>query len=271
MTKQDGYDLVISVDLGWSRNNIGRTAVAWCRKQSAPRWTNAEETRDLLDFLRRFEEEALVLLDIPIHGTEDLGRERPFREMDRDLLSFGIPLLPSFKSGDYGLQLAEEIEQALPHLTVMESYPYAVLRFLWAARDVPGCLREALQPVVDCHKFIREWPPKYKRARKKADRIVYMGKVLETLGLFLELDKAEELVPSPDMKRSELNLLCDIYDALLGLVVGRAIADDSPWFFPAKEEQSDAMIPLLLDSNLRQRCEEVRCRRRAGGSSEPGR
>lgn len=264
MKKQNSLDLIISVDLGWSRNNLSRTAVAWCRNQSAPQWTNAEETRDLIDFLRRFEEEALVLLDIPIKGTEDLGRERPFREMDRDLLSFGIPLLPSFKAGDYGLRLAEEITRELPHFTIVESYPYAVLRFLWAIRDNPACITGELQAVVECDDFIREWPPKYKRARRKADRIVCMSKVLEMLRQFLELDEAKELIPSPVMKKSELNLLCDIYDALLGLIVGRAIAMDSPWFFPATEQQSDAIIPLLLDLNLRNRYEEVR-QKRAGG------
>lgn len=261
MIVQNNPRLVISVDLGWSPGNVGRTAVAWCRQQAAPQWTSAEETRDLLDFLRRFEEEALVLLDIPIKGTEDLGRERPFREMDRDLLSFGIPLLPSVKAGDYGLHLAEEISRELPNLTVVESYPYAVLRFLWAIRNNPACLTGKLQAVVECGDFTREWPPKYKRARRKADRIVFMNQVQQLLGHFLELGEAEDLVPSQGMKRSELNLLCDIYDALLGLIVGQAMAEGSPWFFPAAEQHSQAMIPLLLDLNLRERYEEVKLRR----------
>lgn len=253
-----GHNLVISIDLGWSETNLDSTAAAWCEENGKPLWTAPGDRTDILVFLKRFHgKRALVLLDIPIYGTDGLSRQRPFRQLDRALLAFGIPLLPSYKAGDYGDRIAGDIRSGFPDFEVVESYPYAVLRFLWAARHEPECLSRPLKPVVDVSSFARDWPPKYKRSRNKSERVRHMFSVLDTLNLFLDIGNTDELLPSDSMGSKQLDSLCDIYDALLGLVVGLEMASGSKWFFPAKVEDDSAMMPLLLDENLRVRWFEV--------------
>lgn len=252
------HNTVISIDLGWSRTNLDSTAAAWCEEGGRLLWTAPGDRTDILVFLERFRgKRELVLLDIPIYGTDGLNRQRPFRQLDRALMSFGIPLLPSYKAGDYGNSLAGQIRSEFPDFEVVESYPYAILRFLWAARHEPACLSGPLKPVVDVSSFVRDWPPKYKRSRNKGERVRHMVSVLEILNLFLDIGNTGELRPDDSMVSKQLNSLCDIYDALLGLVVGLEMAAGSQWFFPARVENDSAMMPLLLDENLRARWVEV--------------
>lgn len=252
------HNTVISIDLGWSRTNLDSTAAAWCEEGGRLLWTAPGDRTDILVFLERFRgKRALVLLDIPIYGTDGLNRQRPFRQLDRALMSFGIPLLPSYKAGDYGNGLAGQIRSEFPDFEVVESYPYAILRFLWAARHEPACLSGPLKPVIDVSSFVRDWPPKYKRSRNKGERVRHMVSVLEILNLFLDIGNTGELQPDDSIGSKQLNSLCDIYDALLGLVVGLEMTAGSQWFFPARVEDDSAMMPLLLDENLRARWVEV--------------
>lgn len=247
------YDAVVSFDLGWSEANRVRTAAAWCLEGGVPQWTPPDEEVEIITFLERFKgTHTLVLLDIPIYGTEGLSKQRPWRPLDRRLQSLGVPLLPSYKAGDYGMRLAETIMGRFPTIHVVESYPYAVLRFIWAIKLNNADLGSRLLPLVNVHSWWKDWPPKYKRARTKGERVQCMQQVLDKLILFMRIDGLEQLAPDELMNTSLLGNLTDVYDALLALVVGMKMAEGSPWVLEAKAG-GPSMIPILTDSNLREK------------------
>ena len=251
-------EAVVSIDLGWSKKNLKRTAEAWCRAGGSVCWTQPGEPFEILSFLELFRgTRTLVLLDIPVHGTSLLSPSRPFRPLDRALASLGMPILPSCKAGNYGASLAEVILERFTGFKVVESYPYAVLRFLWAARREPSCLSGPLKPVVDVSGFMRDWPPKYKRSTVRIEWVRHMSSVLAVTVEFLDAGIPHELLPEVSMGAGRLNAMCDTYDALLGLVVGLQAAPGSTWFFPASLGDDGAMIPLLLDTNLREKWDSI--------------
>lgn len=135
------YDAVISVDLGWSPRRTNRTAIATWRPGQDPVWTKPGSSPDILKLIGSLKvDRILVLLDIPIHGTEGLSKENPFRPLDRALIGCGIPLYPSYRAGSLGRELANAIEGISSGFRVVESYPFPVHRFMWAAREEPWCL-----------------------------------------------------------------------------------------------------------------------------------
>ncbi len=246
------YEAVVSVDLGWSPETITRTAVAFWRPGTDPQWTEPGiiSVGDLLGILACFKDErTLILLDIPIYGTEGLSKSNPFRPLDRVLLSCGIALYPSYRAGSHGRELASHISEISSNFEVVESYPHPVHRFMWLAQSEPWCLDEALRPVAGLEYWKRSWPPKYKSGRLETRKATFAA-FLDNLGKFLPGDFSS-LYPQPETRAKELAVHGDIYDALVGLKVGIEMARSSPWVLEARVEYHDGMIPILADSNLR--------------------
>lgn len=253
------FDAVVSVDLGWSPKTENRTAVAYWTAADGVGWNELERPSALARFLHEFPGlRALVLLDIPIHDTTSLDRLRPFRGLDRSLMRMGIPMLPSYRAGTFGCELATEIESEFPGFEVVESYPYAALRFLWAVRGNPRCLDGPPAGVVDEETWMRDWPPKYKRARAKKERLRCMSMVQDTIAAFMPSAGCEDLRPEESLTLAELNRLADVYDALLALLVGIKLVEGLEWVLEAGVSGEDAVIPILVDDVLRTRWERAR-------------
>ncbi len=246
------YDVVTSVDLGWSPRNAGRTALACWRPGENPWWEVLEpgSMQDMLARLAPFRgERALVLLDIPLYGTEELSRERPFRPLDRALIACGIPLYPSWRAGSYGRELASAIGRLADGFEVVESYPNPVHRFMWLAQDEPGCLEGELRPIKALEDWRRRWPPAFKRG-PLPERRKNLARLASVLARFLPGDYSS-LVPGEESRGRELDRLGDVYDALVALRAGMEMARSSPWLLEARVEGHAGMIPLLADANLR--------------------
>jgi predicted nuclease with RNAse H fold len=246
------HEAVVSVDLGWSPENITRTAVAYWRPGEDPWWEERDPRAsvDLLGLLAPFKEErTLVLLDIPIYGTEGLSKTEPFRLLDRALLGCGISLYPSYRAGAHGRALASAIEDVSGNFKVVESYPHPIHRFMWLAQDEPWCLEEELRPLEGTESWKKAWPPKYKRG-SLPERRKNFSDLIAVLGRFLPGDYSS-LIPGPENRGKDLDALGDIYDALVALRVGMEMARSSPWVLEAHVEGWDGMIPLLADANLR--------------------
>jgi len=182
--------------------------------------------------------------------VEELSETKKIRELDRIFLRIGIPLLPSYKAGLRGLELAEEIKKANPYACVIESYPYSALRFLWHIRENPRVLNGPRKPIVDLRRWRQEFPPHYKREKDLAKRIKAMKDVLDLIFRFVRVRNGDKLKPRAEMTRLELSRLTDVYDSLLSLIVGKKILEDSPWVFYAKALRCEGMIPILLDEIL---------------------
>ncbi|MDD5747765.1 MAG: hypothetical protein PHP64_01720 [Actinomycetota bacterium] len=259
------FNTVLSFDLGWPPSNPERTAAAW--------WTRGEyvfqwswPSAEIEDFACSFEGRVLIMLDIPIYESESLSSQNPFRGVDRALMSFGVPLLPSFMAGTRGLMLPKKIEESCPSARVIESYPFAVLRFLWITRDHPACLSGALTGLIDERLWRKEFPPAYKKGGKH-ERVNAMKNVLGTIGRFAEIEEENSLQPKMAFTHNKLNLLCDVYDALIVLIAGRKIVEGSPWAVLGKVEGSNAAMPLLMGENLQNKWKGIVSESVAKGSA----
>jgi predicted nuclease with RNAse H fold len=245
---------VISVDLPWSHGRADRTAIGF-RAGHEIHLGGVSQGETLTDSIDRLAEPgALVLLDIPIDGCSELNRDRPYRELDRRLLEVGIPLLPSYKAGGYGATLRGELLRRRPDLRVEESYPYAVLRVLWAAREcgVKWSISRDASTISLLSKW-RNWPPKYKRARSIAKRREEMARVAEVITESLGTTGAQLLKLPNGLHGGELARISDQYDALLGLAAGIALQDGSPWSWRAQVAGSAGCIISIADRSLRER------------------
>lgn len=250
------YDAVISVDLGWSPRRTSRTAIAIWRPGQDPVWTKPGSSPDLLKLIGSFRgDRVLVLLDIPIRGTEGLSKDDPFRPLDRALIGCGIPLYPSYRAGSLGRDLANAIEGISGGFMVVESYPFPAHRFMWAAREEPWCLEEEVRPVRGLERWRDIWPPKYKRG-PLPERRGNLRELVGVLGKFLPGDYSQ-LLPGPESGSKDLDALGDLYDALVALRCGMEMARSSPWILEARVEGHEGMIPLLADTHLRDTWEEA--------------
>lgn len=246
------YDAVVSIDLGWSPQNITRTAAAFWRPGEDPWWTEPKpgSSVDIPELLATYKDErTLILLDIPIYGTEGLSKNNPFRLLDRVLLGCGIPLYPSYRAGAHGRELASAIERVSGSFEVVESYPFPIHRFMWLARKEPWCLEEELRPVKALEDWTKVWPPKYKSGPLAMRRKSFV-ELTTVLGSYLPGDYSG-LLPEPECRGKDLDILGDTYDALVALRCGMEMARSSPWVLEARVEGQSGMIPLLADSNLR--------------------
>lgn len=270
MQRKLRYEAVVSIDLGWSPENTTRTAAAFWRPGKVPWWTkpvpqNPVEIQEVVSLFAG--EKTLVLLDIPIYGTEGLSKSNAFRPLDKILQCCGIPLYPSFRAGNLGQKLATEIGGISANLEVVESYPNPIYRFMWLARDENLSLEGKLEAIAKLKQWKRVWPPNPKKG-KLPERRERLARQIEVMGRFLPGDYSS-LLPGPENKTKELDSAGDICDALMALRVGIAMAQNSPWVLEARIEGHAEMIPLLADINLRRLWEDSVRRFQSTESSSP--
>ena len=243
---------VVAVDLPWSAAHPDRTAVAVLTPSGAVSVSSADARRALPSVIADLAEpDAHILLDIPIGGCSGSGA---FRPVDRRLAGAGIPLLPWTQAADRGVRLAREIRARLPQATVDEVYPYAVFRVLWALHRTqslgllrPGRIEGRLE------RGWSRWPPRYKRARTRGERLAALSKVRRILTgaeLALSFDP-----PLPRPAAGSRSRLTDCYDAALAIIPG-VLGLGHPAVYRESDEEGGAVI-LLADSWLRGRlCNE---------------
>lgn len=258
---------VLSIDLPWG-HAAGRTAIA--SRSPAGGIAVATVTGDeaLLDHVRaRAAPGARVLLDVPLDGCEALDAARPRRPIDDRFLAIGLPILPSVKSGDRGPALAARLRALRPDLHLVEIYPYAVLRVLWALRATRRPFRFTDDAsAIDLADTWRTWPPKYKRAPTRVAKLAAMRSVAQVLAELPGFRGATEPVPD-DATTTELARRADRYDALLGLVAGIAAADGSSWAWLARAAGDAGSILTIADGSLRRRFAAAEARAEARSAS----
>jgi hypothetical protein len=173
---------VISVDLGWKLDASDRAAVAFVSREGVRVRQISGTDENLIQFIAEVGKPgALVLLDVPLDGCDDLNTDRPRRSVDFRLAKIGVPILPSIRAGDRGTVLRRRLFDARADLRVEESYPYAVLRVLWALDRLGQSYRHDTGTDVDFSPVWWQWPPKYKRARRVIDRLEATQQVAELL------------------------------------------------------------------------------------------
>lgn len=214
----EGAARVVSVDLGWSEATKGRNAAAFLTPTGRIRFDQSLPSEDsaLSSFLRSLvPPRAPILLDIPIEGGDHLAATgRAFREIDYALLRARISLYPSARAVGRG----ERLGRLLGSHRVHETYPYAILRVLWALLKA-GKLSRAIggsdEALLDESAW-RIMPPRYKRGtqeeRRRALEAVYGLLTSPDLGLPFDPE-----LPRP-VRGASLSALSDLYDACVGLL-----------------------------------------------------
>ena len=141
-------------------------------------------------------------------------------------------------------------------ITVQEIYPYAIYKFLAYLRDRQLLQRlniDKFETLLD-DRFRAYRPPKYKRERKKGERIKnmeYLYSLLTDSSLGLKfLDSPG--YPDTSYTLSELDRLCDEYDACLGAIVGIYLAGNNSYACVAGDSNSGNIL-LLADRWLAER------------------
>jgi predicted nuclease with RNAse H fold len=238
---------VIAIDLPWSARKR-RTAIA----SRSGDVIAVEAVGDDDELVARVAAiagtRALVLVDIPLDGCADLSAAMPTREVDRRFAKAGIAILPSVKSGLRGPELRARLHARRPDLRVGETYPYAVLRTLWALRAGGHAFAFAGE-LADLAPHWRALPPRYKRERDLVKRRRAVRDVAGVLGAIPGF--APRAIRGAT--HAQLDMLCDELDALLGLVAGIAAADRSPWSWLATVRGCTGSVLTIADSSLRGR------------------
>ncbi len=250
---------VISIDLPWS-DARGRTAMA-SRSPSGISVVAVASDDELVRYVQlHAARNASVLLDVPIEGCGDLDKKKPRRAVDDRCQRVGIPILPSVKAGMRGPELTSRLRGIRPDLRFQESYPYAVLRVVWGLHLQGRPFRFNDDPAkVDLSSVWRSWPPKYKRSKTVAQKLVAMREVAAVISMLPGLEPVVTY-PLETATGRDLACLADNYDALLGLVAGIAGVDDSPWSWLVKTPGDAGTILTIADGSLRRRFAEATVR-----------
>lgn len=226
------------IDLGWSRKNWSRTAIAWSDQRTGrvkvdllgPDDWIEDWVRDLLI------PGGIVGLDIPVDGCAGDGEEGAFRHVDRAMIKTGIPLLPSVRAGSFGREVAGRVQEAATAARVVEVYPYAVLRVLWSfyqagiERPVHALRQGEWVPHL-CPTSWKKRPPAYKRVKNRARMARLLKDTVQILDGTWYGRALDGITDDPFslMRRSELERMTDAFDALLGLVALDAHCRSSPY------------------------------------------
>jgi len=250
---------IISVDLPWKSDKIGRRVLAVADLDGKIKIVSARDDNELLTFVQNSAEpKSLILLDIPIDGCENIG-SRHFRPVDKALGHQGIWIQPASGAGNRGKKLEEILTKSMAKkgCRVYEIYPYAIYKFLAYLQKL-GQLHllnsESCEVLLDVsfHKYV---PPKYKRERKRNERLEnmkYLYSLLtdKSIGLNFRLP-----LHYPDSS-SDLNQLSDEYDACLGAIVGIYFANSNSYAWIAGDSKSGSIL-LLADRWLREQLSRV--------------
>ena len=250
MTEAD----VLSIDLPWKATTRHRTAVAFRDGDTIAVVPIAGTDIDLVAFvIETAAPGALVLIDAPLDGCDSLAPGENFRRVDRKLSGAGIPILPSSKAGDRGPRLRSQILALRDDLEIRESYPYAVLRVLWAVQESGENFDFHGDASIDLSPHWKTYPPRYKRERSASACREAIEKVAETVARVPHFGTA---VPSVGALRGgALKQAVDEIDALIGLVAAIARADESAWHWCARCDEGEGSIETIADGGLRRRFE----------------
>ncbi len=196
--------------------------------------------------------DAVILLDIPIHGLDKLQSSH-FRPVDKALQSVGIPLRPSTGAQRLGLELKCRIatEAGVPPRGIREIYPYAVYKWLAyvRARDALPLLAHPHAKPLLREDFPRFFPLPYKRNSRRGTRREGM-EALHSLLTDADLGlRFETPLPAPDSGVYSLKRLSDVYDAVLGAVLGLHLLRNNEWAVVRGDQECGDMA-LLADTWL---------------------
>ncbi len=241
---------IISIDLPWKEDKKGHRTLAIADRDGNIRMAPANDDNELLNLVRESAEpEAIVLLDVPIDGCDNLAGE-PFRPIDKAIARQALPALPASKAGIRGRSLKEPLEKDKKRLKVYEIYPYAIYKFLAYLR-YKKLLRhlnyDGFDTLLD-KKFRAYWPPKYKREKtreKRRKNLEYLHSLLMDADIGL---KFQTPLHYPDAS-SNLNQAGDEYDACLGAIAGIHLANKSSYACIAGDSHSGNIL-LLADQWL---------------------
>ncbi len=248
---------IISIDLPWKSDKRGHRALAIADLDGSVKIAQANDDNELLKLVREnAEPRSVILLDIPIDGCDNLDGEH-FRPIDKALARQGIWVQPASGAGSRGKRLKELLEKDDNRVVVQEIYPYATYKFLAYLKDEK--LLQRLEAdrfdVLLNNRFRAFRPPKYKREEKKDERLKNMGYLYllltdSCLGLKFS---ASHSLRSPDTSYtlSELDRLCDEYDACLGAIVGIYFANNSSYACVVGDSKSGSIL-LLADAWLKE-------------------
>jgi len=241
---------IISVDLPWKEGKRGRRTLAIADLDGNVKIAQASDDNELLELVcESAEPESIILLDIPIDGCDNLD-DKHFRPIDKAIAHQTLPALPASKAASRGKGLKALLEKDKKRVRVYEIYPYAIYKFLAYLK------REELLQRLNLDKFdtlLDEgfriyWPPKYKRESKRDKRLgnvecLYSLLTDTNIGLNFQVPLHR---PDTSCTLSELNRLCDEYDACLGAIVGIYFANYSSYACVAGDSNSGNML-LLAD------------------------
>lgn len=248
---------VLAIDLPWGTKATSRTAIAH-RSATGIAVSVVQGDDELVHHVEhRAANAALVLLDVPIEGCEDLDALTPRRAVDDGFLRSGIPILPSVKSGLRGPMLAQRLLATRPDLRIGEIYPYAVLRVLWGLHREGRPFRlddDATR--IDLSSTWWDWPPKYKRATTRALKLDAMTAVADLLSRVPTIGGAIER-PAASATVAAMAFLADRYDALMGLLAGIAEVDRSSWSWLGEGATGAGSIVTIADGSVRRRFERA--------------
>jgi hypothetical protein len=235
---------MLSVDLGWSPTNDKRTAIAYRAAGNIEVVRCLGGNTELINCIGGLATfGAIVLLDVPLDGTEGLTRHSQWRPLDKRLQRIQIPLLASFKAAGRGPILRNALLSCRPDLRIEESYPYAVLRVLHALHEKGSVFSFDSGSDGDLSGVWRLWPPKYKRAPRTDRRYEEMNRVADVLACVPGFVSAIRRPATPP-HRENLDTLSDEFDALLGLVAAISIHDRSPWSWRAQCEGPGSIVSI---------------------------
>jgi predicted nuclease with RNAse H fold len=250
-------ECALGVDLPWSES--GEAAVSWLDRDGWVSWELCEYPEGLLRLVGEARD-VLVLLDIPLHGMASLGHEH-FRPVDRALGRVGMPVRPSSSASDLGPRLAERLrrEAGLAPERILEIYPYAiykVLSYLAGAERAMPMDPEQYFPALGAD-FVTHFPLPYKRNSARGTRKEGMEALYGTLADPRIGVQYRRALPEPGSGLS-LKRCADVYDSVLGAVLGLHLLRGSPWAV-VKGTERRGSVALLADPWLSQRMDWHLC------------
>ncbi len=238
---------IISIDLPWEEKRKGRRAIVVAGLDRHIEVCQATDDAELGRLARvSFEPGSIILLDIPIDGTDTL-RGQHFRPVDRALSRQTLPALPVSRAGNRGRRLRAALRKDNNGCQVYEMYPYAVYKFLsyLQQRKLLHCLNDNRFDTLLDNSFYRYWPPKYKREKRREQRVKNLRHVYSLLtdgNLGLRFTRP---LPGPDAPVNP-DHLADGYDACLGAVVGIYLAKRSRYTGIFGDSKSGSIL-LFID------------------------
>lgn len=166
---------IISCDVGWKRGTKRNTVAIVTDSRQVNFLKSGLDDEHLIAIVREWAEpQSLILLDVPIEGSEKLKGSRHSVE---NALQHYVSLYPASRAGTRGKQLKKKLLQAVPaelrgSIIIKEIYPHAVYKFLWAAKQKGNLAEVRLgkwQRVLDENFTPSISVPKYKGSKVKYD------------------------------------------------------------------------------------------------------